>query len=66
MLFSVVGHQYCASKAPGQIVISEIWSNSKSPVQRDSLQFGHDHAGKNVNYLNYSGVYSEVSFRRRS
>ena len=42
-LFSVVDHGQCGCED----VISEIWSSS-SPVVRDLVQCGRDHAGKHT------------------
>ena len=42
ILFSVVDHGQCGCEDAG--VISETWSSS-SPVERDLVQCGGDHAG---------------------
>ena len=40
-------HGQCGCEDAGEIVISETWSSS-SPVERDLVQCGGDHAGKHI------------------
>lgn len=46
-MFSVVDHGQCGCEDAGEIIISEI-SSSSSPVERDLVQCGRDHAGKHI------------------
>lgn len=45
-----MGQQQRAREDAGQIVISEIWSNS-SPGETESILFGDHHAGKNIHFF---------------
>lgn len=61
----VVDHGQCGCED----VISEIWSNSKSPVQRDLVQCGRDHAadgqqqcaGEDAGQMEISEIWTSLS-----